>query len=75
MKEALECTNDGVLNIYEELIKFKLGDGEEDEKMVKISKNLFERREEVGSSVERVQGCLCLELSRNARFKSELGNA
>ena len=43
MKEALECTNDGVLNIYEELIKFKLGDGEEDEKMEKISKNLFEK--------------------------------
>ena len=32
--------NDGVKNVYEELIEFKLGDGEEDEKMVKISKNL-----------------------------------
>ena len=43
MKEAPKCTNDGVKSVQEELIEFNLGDGEEDEKMVKISKNLSEK--------------------------------
>ena len=40
MKEAPECMNNGVKNVQEELIEVNLGDGEKDEKMVKISKNL-----------------------------------
>ena len=43
MKEAPKCMNDGVKNVQEELIEFNLGDGEKDEKMVKISKNLSEK--------------------------------
>ena len=43
MKEAPKCMNDGVKNVQEELVEFNLGDGEEDEKMVKISKNLSEK--------------------------------
>ena len=42
MKEAPECMNNGVKNVQEELIEVNLGDGEEDEKMVKISKNISE---------------------------------
>ena len=40
VKEAPECMNDGVKNVQEELVEVNLSDGEEDEKMVKISKNL-----------------------------------
>ena len=32
--------NDGVKNVQKEFIEVNLGDGEEDEKMVKLSKNL-----------------------------------
>ena len=39
MKEALKCMNNGVKNVHEELVEVNLGDGEEGEKMVKISKN------------------------------------
>ena len=42
VKEALECMNDGVKNV-QELVEVNLGDGEEDEKMVKISKNLSKK--------------------------------
>ena len=43
MKEAPECMNDGVKNVQEELVEVNLGDRGEDEKMVKINKNLFEK--------------------------------
>ena len=43
MKEAPECMNDGVKNVQEELIEVNLGDREEGKKMVKISKNMFEK--------------------------------
>ena len=43
MKEALKCMNNGVKNVQEELIEVNLDNGEEDEKMVKISKNLSEK--------------------------------
>ena len=43
MKEALECMNDGVKNVQEELIEVNMGDREEGEKMVKISKNMSEK--------------------------------
>ena len=52
-----------------------MGDEEEGEKMVKISKNLSKKERKVGSFAERIQGCFFLELSRNAKFKSKLGNA
>ena len=42
MKEALKCMNNGVKNVQEELIEVNLDNGEEDEKMVKISKNISE---------------------------------
>nr|POE65401.1 hypothetical protein CFP56_55264 [Quercus suber] len=42
VKEAPKCMNDGVKNVQEELVEVNLGDGEEDKKVVKISKNLFE---------------------------------
>ena len=43
MKEALKYMNDGVKNVQEEIVEVNLGDGEEDEKIVKISKNLSEK--------------------------------
>ena len=43
MKDAFECMNDGFKNMQEEIVEVNLGDGEEDEKMVKISKNLSEK--------------------------------
>ena len=43
MKEAPECMNDGVKNVQEEHIEVNLGDREEGKKMVKISKNMFEK--------------------------------
>ena len=49
MKEAPECMNDVIKNFQEELVKVNLGDEEEGEKTVKISKNLSEK--ERGKSV------------------------
>ena len=43
VKEAPECMNDGVKNVQEELIEVNMGDREEGEKMVKISKNMSEK--------------------------------
>ena len=43
MKDAFECMNDGFKNMQEKIVEVNLGDGEEDEKMVKISKNLSEK--------------------------------
>ena len=42
MKEALEYMNDVVKNVQEELVEIDLNDGEKGEKLVKISKGLFE---------------------------------
>ena len=44
MKEAPECMNDVVKNVQEELVEVNLGDEEEGEKMVKISKNLSKKK-------------------------------
>ena len=49
MKEAPECMNDVIKNVQEELVKVNLGDEEEGEETVKISKNLSEK--ERGKSV------------------------
>ena len=43
MKEAPKCMNNGVKNVHEELVEVNLGDGEEGEKMVKISKNFSKK--------------------------------
>ena len=42
MKEALECMNDVVKNVQEELVKVDLNNGEEGERLVKINKSLSE---------------------------------
>ena len=42
MKEAPECMNDVVKNVQEELVEANLNVGEEGERLVKISKSLFE---------------------------------
>ena len=42
MKEAPECMNDVVKNVQEELVKVDLNNGEEGERLVKISKSLSE---------------------------------
>ena len=44
MKKAHECMNDVVKNAQEELIEVNLGDEEKGEKMMKISKNLSEKK-------------------------------
>ena len=44
MKEAHECMNDVVKNVQEELVEVNLGDEEKGEKMMKISKNLSEKK-------------------------------
>ena len=40
MKKALEYMNDVVKNVQEELVEIDLNDGEEGERLVKISKSL-----------------------------------
>jgi len=42
VKEAPECMNDVVKNVQEEFVEVYLNDGEEGERLVKISKSLFE---------------------------------
>ena len=42
MKEAPKCMNDVVKNVQEEFVEVYLNDGEEGERLVKISKSLFE---------------------------------
>ena len=42
MKEAPECMNDVVKNVQEEFVEVYLNDGEEGERLVKISESLFE---------------------------------
>ena len=42
MKEALEYMNDNVKNVQEEIVEIDLNDGEEGERLVKISRSLFE---------------------------------
>ena len=77
MKKAPEYMNDVVKNVQEELVEIDLNNGEGGEKLVKISKGLSEeerRKKKADSLVKGIQGCFCLELSRNARFESELGN-
>ena len=42
MKEAPKCMNDVAKNVQEEFVEVYLNDGEEGERLVKISKSLFE---------------------------------
>ena len=42
VKEALECMNDVVKNVQEELVEIDLSDGKKGKKLVKISKSLSE---------------------------------